>query len=616
MKLNFRQGLVSAELDANSRPNYLTSNASGITLRASNRTITFTVANDVKNYTINYYKNVLAWPAASFAGVTTAWLFIDLNRTTSAKTYGFTTVLPKYSPTAPAAPVNDQHWFDTNKNIMKVYNATTKGWSIVIRVFAGKYTPTVVESSALGSQVGIVSGSHASGSIVVDGFGVALKDSRGNFVTTEDVLIIDGAPSYAAKLESNVTFAEAATTIAPFHVVSYDLLGKVRPANYTDVASRIIGMAVDGGILGTPINVVLGGKVYNPDWNWPSPNVTLWVGTNGQLVGTDPYEELGVGGVRHPPVARVMDRHTILFDQHLGKDGAPGPAGAPGAQGGQGPIGPAGGQGPVGPIGPIGPSPTLNNASTTVIGVTKLSVPPASTANPIAVGVNDPVLTAARPPLAHTHPSTQVTVAPFTGFTGTNNQQALEYVQSSNKVTYARYVLSDQASSVVTGFNALTTQQRTITGNLMVVAEWNKLIYLWAGGTGSPVTATSEDQFIWLGDVTTPSHKKYDINLFNPSATAGNVLTIVTPQMNLQPQNPPVDWYAATAAGNNAVITVDVVNMGVTLERSATITVTNGVAVVVTNAHTVNVGDTLVFKVLSGAVQNFVLTARYTGIFA
>jgi hypothetical protein len=50
------------------------------------------------------------------------------------------------------------------------------------------------------------------------------------------------------------------------------------------------------------------------------------------------------------------------------------------------------------------------------MGVAKLSYPPASAADPIAVGTNDPRLSDARNPLAHTHPLPPVTsIKTFTG---------------------------------------------------------------------------------------------------------------------------------------------------------------------------------------------------------
>lgn len=488
MRINFRQGLVSSELDVNGNPAYLTRNNNvGVTLRTTNRPIMFTAASNIKNYTISYYQDVLAWPAAMLVGVNQAWLYIDLNRTTSAASYGFTTSAPTYGPVAPTNAADSQHWFDTSKNVMKVYNLAAQSWLTVIRVFAAKYTSTSIEAYHIGSQVGINGTTAVTGSIMLDGFGGAIKDSVGNFVTTEDVVFIDGAPTYAAKLESNVTIAPAGETIPTFHVVSFNNLGQVILANYNQVGTNTIGISVEDADVGEPLNVVLSGKVYNPNWNWIGPNVTLWVNSSGTLVTTDPFTS-GPNLVRKAPVARTIDAHTIVFDPGLGIA--------------------SGRDGKDGEDGKDGTSPELIGATVDVAGVTKLSVAPIDPRDPIVVGINDPILTNPRPPTAHTHPATEVTVAPFPGFTGGTAQQALEHLEGGFQMSYVRYTLSSASVSVSAGFNALSPAQRTIGKSTIVIVEWSNTIYLWTGGPGSPAVATNDSQFAVLGKLTTPTSIK------------------------------------------------------------------------------------------------------------
>lgn len=512
MRINFRQGLVSSEIGDNGLPNFLTSNGTGIALRTTNRPVIFSLASGTKNYTISFFTDVLAWPVGLFSGLSEAWLYIDINQASSARRYGVTTVAPSYGPTAPTAPVENQMWFDTVKNVMKAYNATTSSWFTALRVIAGHFTITSVTSAPLGTQVGISGPSVLSGSIMVDGFGVALKDSSGNFITTEDVLMVDGASTYAAKLESNVAVVTASQTIAAFHVIRYTYDGQAIPAAYEDVGDNIVGIATVDANANEPVNIVLSGKVHNPNWNWGSANVTLWVGENGELVALDPFE-LGNHSKRRVPVARTIDATTILFDQGLGG---------------------------VGEKGDPGDVAGVQNASLTVKGVAKLSVNPSDLANPIAVGINDPILTSPKVPIEHTHPAIEVTVSPFGTFNGTNAQQALEHLQtnklnlsggtlignvsstapattdahlitfgqtksliSATTVTYKRFTLSVDEQSIVIAFNLLTTSQRTLAVNTTVVLEWKDSVYLWTGGNGAPVTAVADTQFMLIGKLVT-----------------------------------------------------------------------------------------------------------------
>jgi len=86
----------------------------------------------------------------------------------------------------------------------------------------------------------------------------------------------------------------------------------------------------------------------------------------------------------------VVEQYPTEVEVDIEIVGDRGPQGATGAQG---PPGVDGIQGPIGPTGATGPSgATTADASTTVKGLVKMSVPPASSTNPIAVGTNDPRL--------------------------------------------------------------------------------------------------------------------------------------------------------------------------------------------------------------------------------
>ena len=488
--------MVLSEIGSNGQPNYLTYDSSvGITLRTTNRSTTFTAASGPKNYTLEYYKDVLAWPKALLTGVTQAWLFIDVNKTSSVRTYGITTLAPMFGNTAPTNPANGQHWFDVPRSLMKVYNSASHSWVTVIRVFAGHFTsPSTVTTQQFGSQVNITGVSAVTGAIFVDGFGVAVKDSQGNFITTEDTLTVSGAPSHATKLESNVMVAEAAEPMAAFSAVKFDIHGQLLLANYADTGHSAIGITTADADANEPVNIVLQGQVRNPGWNWSGPNVTLWIGTTGHLVIDDPYPSNGATE-RQPPVARSINSTTIIFSPGLVNIiGDRGPMGFKGDQGNQGD------KGDKGDMGPPGSTP---DASTTVKGIAKLSVAPTSATNPIAVGINDPILTAPRTPTQHNHGADEVDVDGFGDFGPGNVQDALEYLDTVQKISYKKLVLPD-AASITAAFNALSDGDRTLTPNALAVLEWANTIYMWTGGVGFPAVATSDAQFIVIGKMTTP----------------------------------------------------------------------------------------------------------------
>jgi hypothetical protein len=91
----------------------------------------------------------------------------------------------------------------------------------------------------------------------------------------------------------------------------------------------------------------------------------LWVLESGELIEKDPHvSNAYVYPVGKVPVGRVISPTSIFFDQGLG---AKGDTGNPGTA-------------------------IAELASPVVIGITKLSVYPQDADNPIAVGINDPIL--------------------------------------------------------------------------------------------------------------------------------------------------------------------------------------------------------------------------------
>ncbi len=465
MRINFRQGLVSSKVSSLGQPDYLTTNSQGVTVNGAETPLVFTICDGPKNYTISINASLVAWPVRLFDGVSEAWLYVEVNRATAAISYGITTVQPTYGPVAPTAPVDGAMWFNTTKLENFVFNTAVSRWLPTLRVLAGHYTTTTLNEVDFGTQIGLTGSSVTSGQIVSDGFGRAITDSSGRFFTTEDIVLIAGVESHAAKLESNVLVGSAAESIPAFHVVRFNAVGDVELADYDNVGDSVIGMSVVSGTIGNPINMVISGLVHNTAWNWPGPNRTLWVNQTGQLTMTDPYD-LGGRTKRRVPVGRTVDKHTIIFDQGLGG---------------------------VGEKGPAGEGSDVPSATALVQGKVQLSVPPTVADTPIAVGVNDPVLTAPRTPTAHTHPATDVTVTAFGDFAGGNAQAALQHIHAEvvNISTYDSFngthtvagssnytfAVGTSAKALILLKSAITLTQVTTKNITVEIAVNNIVIY-------------------------------------------------------------------------------------------------------------------------------------------
>lgn len=539
------------------KPSYFILQTAGVIIRTTNVPTVFTAAHGKKDYTITLSDDTVVYPRSEFGKIVDTWFYIDINTTTGAQQFGRTDLDPTFGVTPPASPAHDQHWFDTRTTTMKVFNAALGRWQEAIRVFIGKYTPTGVYPVDFGTQVGISGPRVKSGAIAYDGLGKALRDSDG-FVTTEDIVFIDGAATHALRLESNVTTAQAAMNIAAYHVVRYTNDGLVIPAEYSDVNEAVLGISVNGAIRGEPVGIVLAGKVHNPAWDWGRANVTLWVSEHGELVTADPYEA-GTIPTKRTAVARSIDPNTIIFDQGLGGVGERGADG-------------------------VGSGFSVVPATIVTQGVVKLSHPANDMSNPIAVGINDPILFAPRAPTAHHHHAIEVTVTKFGNFTGSHAQDAFEYIDSNTaqallnsanaaalagsllasitglqsdvlninsditalqsgkvdrsgdtmtgqlkllgsavdprdavslgevqaivvgatgslSVTTRRVTLDDSYTDVVSAFNALDVGDRNIPVNQTLIIEYGSDVYMWTGGSGAAMTASDPSQFAMVGKV-------------------------------------------------------------------------------------------------------------------
>ncbi len=314
MRTSFRQGLVSAEVSGPNIPSYLLVNSNGVTIKGTNRPTVFTAAHGPKNYTVQFITDTLAVPPALTPNVNALyWLYLDINRATGARTFRATTLQPTYGTVAPSAPAAGQHWFDVSSSTMKVFQTT---WQPVIRVFFGTRQGNNIQTMPFGSHVGLVSPS-VSGSIIMDAMGVGIKDSTGYFVTSEDVLLNEGAATHASVLEANVTTLPALQQIPAYAVVrKHNTQNGVVLATTGDVGEAVIGIAVISATIGEPVNMVVSGKVYNPLWNWERANMPLWISATGELVTVDP-NRLSPSIQQRSPIARTIDAQTILFSQGL-----------------------------------------------------------------------------------------------------------------------------------------------------------------------------------------------------------------------------------------------------------------------------------------------------------
>lgn len=423
MQVPFRQGIITYPVVGGNQ-NFLLPTGNYVTLNTSNGRTDITFAHKDANYLISESVTINnAWGPIPVS--TDAWLFWNIDLISGQRTFGFTLVAPLFGPLAPTSPVEDQHWFDTTETVMKVY--INGHWREVVRVFAAKvnngvFSPlgSILSLPYAGTQAGLT-GNNFTGRIVFDNIGKPIRRDNNTLFTTTDQFFVQGSPVNTMKLEANVLQARATENMASFHVVKWSAFDTINLANYNDLNETVIGMLMEDVLNGNIATVITQGVVTNPSWNWTTVGAPLWVEENGELTDVDPNTvSLILYPKRKPPIARVLSPTQIFFDQGLG------------------------GMGEKGDPGDLPPLPV---ATTTVQGIAKLSVAATNPADPIVVGTNDPRLIGAPfAPLVHTHTATQVSVTPYTNFSGPNSQLALQQLDDA-KV--------DIAGDTMTGFLTL-----------------------------------------------------------------------------------------------------------------------------------------------------------------
>lgn len=372
MKVSFRQGLVRTPAG------FLAVSGSNVNLVVpSTDSVIVNFADGTSNYLLTERVTInSAWTGVTPA--TDQWLYWDIDVTTGARTFGITLVQPSHGNTAPASPVNDKHWFDTQTNTMKVWNSTAGRWVRRIRVFACKLAggSSVVSVSINapafgGTQVGLT-GSYTAGAIVFDADGgKPLKRTNGTFFTTEDQAFTQIASASQVKFGSLVIPATAGENIPAYAVVRFTDYNKVVIATAYTVGTGAYGIVESGLTTGDTTNVVLEGVVTNPTWDFTivgaglgdevrfpralEVNSPLYIDTLGYLTSIRPTVPV--------VVAAVVDKSTILIRPSS--------------------------------LSTIFSESTVDPATTTNLGMVTLSVASATPLSPIVVGDNDPRLTPA-----------------------------------------------------------------------------------------------------------------------------------------------------------------------------------------------------------------------------
>ncbi len=312
MELTFRHGIIRHQIDTSGTATFLRKSGSNdefIDLVCDEDTLIFSIAHGINaNYLVIEPRTIThAWGPMAAHGET-QYLYWDISLLNATLSRGFTSVSPYAGPNEPVSPQNDQHWYDTNINQMKVWNGTK--WIPKLRLFAGTYSNNaIVIPSPRGSQAGMNVPCKA-GNIILGSSAQPVRDSDGTFITSESNLIASHTSGENLKIEAMQLFGEAIEFIPAFCFVTYEVPGKVKLASSNRPEEIINGIMTNEYFPGQIGNVIANGLVRNEQWNFlPSQvNHPLYIGPGGELSLIEPsLQDKYVVGY-------VYDKTSIFID--------------------------------------------------------------------------------------------------------------------------------------------------------------------------------------------------------------------------------------------------------------------------------------------------------------
>lgn len=309
MKLTFRQGVARHQTDISGNPTFLkrsSSNGQFVDLVVSPTPTVLAFAHRDGTYLVEELKSVPnAWGPVSPGN---SYLYWDVNLLNAVLTRGITEHPPIYSADRPNSPQNDQHWFDLSENVMRVWNGAK--WVEKIRLFAGRVSSgSIIHPIAVGSQANIL-GNFECGSIVLDSYGMPLRQSNGCFVTTVSWLGVVNLGTVTARLDSAIMSGMAAEELPKFSLVQLRPGRRLVLARSTDYSSRVAGIVTEDLFEGEVGRVVSTGVVHSMNWSFPDDSVNrpVFCGPTGEVTTEVPQ----AGVVQQ--VGFVYDANAIFVD--------------------------------------------------------------------------------------------------------------------------------------------------------------------------------------------------------------------------------------------------------------------------------------------------------------
>jgi hypothetical protein len=235
------------------------------------------------------------------------WIYQKYNIASKVISYAVTPVAPVYSPTAPPT-ISNQLWFDTGTKTMYLWSGIS--WQAIVGVVLGTFeSDATVQCSPFGSSAGLT---YTHGTLSTIKLYVDTNTLRDDSVLM-DSLQHEYYPIESLYVDANfnnknniIIPGTASVAIPEFTYVKLTVDGAISPASYSDIGSFQLGIVTEAVPQNQSTNVVISGLVSYPGWNFSTSGASVWVGSGGAVVTSDPAQ-----APLKLPIGKTVSRHSI-----------------------------------------------------------------------------------------------------------------------------------------------------------------------------------------------------------------------------------------------------------------------------------------------------------------
>lgn len=288
MLVQFRHGIVKQSRDTHGEPNFLKLVGNTVSVQASqNNPLTILFSYLDMDYLSDIDTSVLSCEVE----LNQSFIYLDMDVLTGEIKIGSTKLPIFYTDNEPQDVITDQHWFDVNDAVMRVYDGAE--WQDKFRVCIGEVIHGHLKQYRIGGKVSTPGNGKY---VAMDTFGYPMRTQKPKDSIGQLPRFLSTPAKDLTKTKTLVKYNDflvGGKTVTPIHsftLVHLQQNKRVITADSTNPYTRIIGMVLDASAANTLVDVKTFGFITNELWNWTDAEISrpLFCDANGNPTTSPP----------------------------------------------------------------------------------------------------------------------------------------------------------------------------------------------------------------------------------------------------------------------------------------------------------------------------------------